>query len=153
MTNDNADDALLGQLQDLLHRADPIPPNVVAAAKASLTWRTIDAELAELSFDSLEQDRDLVGVRSTDLARILVFQAESLRIEVQVTEDGDQFRLVGQVDQPGERQISIRHGGALVVVTTDGRGRFRVTAAFEGPISLQVERPGQPPVETSWTTL
>lgn len=153
MTNHDADDALLGQLRDLLHRADPVPQNVIAAAKASLTWRTIDAELAELSFDSLDQERELAGVRATDLARILVFEAATLRIEVQVTVSGDEVSLLGQVDQPGERGITFRHAGEPAVVRTDGRGRFRLTSAFSGPVSLQVERPGQPPVETSWTTL
>ena len=40
---------------------EPVPADVVAAAKASFTWRTIDAELAELTFDSVADTDALVG--------------------------------------------------------------------------------------------
>ena len=43
--------------------SEPVPADVVAAAKATFTWRTIDAELAALTFDSVADADALAGVR------------------------------------------------------------------------------------------
>ena len=49
----NPEDAqLLDELRRAASRFDPPPPAVVEAARSSFTWRTIDAELAALVFDS-----------------------------------------------------------------------------------------------------
>jgi hypothetical protein len=42
------DDRLLGACRSIAAKADPAPPEVVAGALAALSWRTVDAELAEL---------------------------------------------------------------------------------------------------------
>lgn len=42
------DDMLLGRLARTLGRVDPVPAPLVAGAAGLLTWRTVDAELAEL---------------------------------------------------------------------------------------------------------
>ena len=47
-------DPTFATLRSVIDRADPVPPAVIAAAKASFTWRTIDSELAELVADSAE---------------------------------------------------------------------------------------------------
>ena len=46
------DDALLAALRRIPRHADPVPGPVLEAARGSFTWRTIDAELAELAYDS-----------------------------------------------------------------------------------------------------
>ncbi len=42
------DDELLGMLRAALEASDPVPEAVLDAARASFTWRMIDAELAAL---------------------------------------------------------------------------------------------------------
>ena len=42
------DDRILELLSRAVDRADPVPEHVTEAARESFTWRTIDAELAEL---------------------------------------------------------------------------------------------------------
>ncbi|HEX2274602.1 MAG TPA: hypothetical protein VHG90_12085 [Acidimicrobiales bacterium] len=42
------DEGLLQAYRSIVARTDPVPPEVVAAARAALSWRTIDGELAEL---------------------------------------------------------------------------------------------------------
>jgi hypothetical protein len=42
------DDRLLRACRSIAAQADPVPPEVVAGALAALSWRTVDAELAEL---------------------------------------------------------------------------------------------------------
>ena len=46
------DRLLLEQLRAAAEEHDPVPPHVLAAAKASFTWRTIDAEI-EAARDAL----------------------------------------------------------------------------------------------------
>ena len=47
-----ADEQLLDGLRRAASQFDPPPPAVIEAARSSFTWRTIDAELAALVFDS-----------------------------------------------------------------------------------------------------
>ena len=47
------DERLLAALRELFDRSTPLPPRVVEMAKESYTWRTVDAELAALTSDSL----------------------------------------------------------------------------------------------------
>ena len=49
-------DPMFATLRSVIDRADPVPQAVVAAARAAYTWRTIDAELAELTADSAMAD-------------------------------------------------------------------------------------------------
>ena len=55
------------QLGRLLDESDPVPDELVAFAAASLTWRTVGSELAELLFDSAQEDT--VAVRAAEGAR------------------------------------------------------------------------------------
>jgi hypothetical protein len=54
---------LLVELRGLINRLDQVPENVDEAARAAYTWRTIDAELAELTRDSLVDEENLHAVR------------------------------------------------------------------------------------------
>ena len=60
----SSDDELMAALGRALQQQDPVPDDVVEAAKATFAWRTIDAELAALTFDSVADADALVGVRS-----------------------------------------------------------------------------------------
>ena len=59
----DGDDRLIEVLRRALAEADEVPTEVVAAARAAWTWRTIDAELAALVHDSTLDDQELAGVR------------------------------------------------------------------------------------------
>ena len=58
MTSAAPDVTLLAKLGRLLDRLDPVPPESLDQARQLFCWRSVDAELAELSFDSL-LDRDM----------------------------------------------------------------------------------------------
>ena len=73
------------------------PADVVAAAKATFTWRTIDAELAELTFDSVADTDALAGVRGGGGPRALTFEHDDVVVEVEVSEHAAGRTLVGQV--------------------------------------------------------
>jgi hypothetical protein len=146
------DERLLELLRQAAGRFDPPPAAVVEAARASLTWRTIDAELAALSFDSAV-DRAAVAVRGKGGSRLLTFVAPGLNIEVEVAPVGERRRLTGQLVPPQPARIDIRHAGGITTVEADRLGRFGADAISAGPVSLRCrpgDAPDAPAVVTEW---
>lgn len=153
-------DALLGQLQGLLARVDPMPAQLLDQVRRSFCWHTIDAELAELAFDSLtDRESDLVVRSGADAAlepRMLGFGAvvhgEELSIEVEVSPSGDGSVLVGQVFPAGARGVEVQAGaGGSTEVPIDDLGRFVVEPLPCGPVRLRVEHAGRR-VQTTWVS-
>lgn len=133
------------------------PPDVVAAAKATFTWRTIDAELAELTFDSGADSDALAGVRSGGGARALTFEHDDVVVEVEVNEDAGGRTLVGQVGPAAPEWVELQQasGAAAVRFETDDMGRFRVPGVASGPVRLLCRFPagGRPELLTAWVTI
>jgi hypothetical protein len=149
------DQALLEELRAAARRFDPPPAAVLEAARASLTWRTIDAELAALEFDSVV-DQAADAVRSGEGPRLLMFSAPGLNIEVQVSPIGPRRQLVGQLVPAQPARIDVRHAGGVTTVQADQLGRFGVDAVSAGPVSLRCHLATVPPsplVVTEWTPL
>lgn len=146
------EDELYEELRAVLHRADPVPAAVEEAARASFTWRTVDAELAELAYDSALDDDRLAGVRSVAAGpRTVTFEGAGVTVEVEVAEEGGRRRLLGQLVPPGVASVDVRHGAGVVTVTADEVGRFTVEALPPGPVSLRcTPAGGGAAVETSW---
>lgn len=149
------DAKLLDELRALVRKADPVPGEVEATARASFTWRTIDAELADLAYDSLLDDDRLAGVRGGDAARTLTFEGPTFSVELEVADDAGLRRLLGQLIPPGPAQIEVRHSGGLLCVGADEVGRFAASGVAAGPVSLRclVEGTDGPPLETAWVTV
>lgn len=160
MTSAARGDTLLMELGGLLDRLDPVPPELIDRARQLFCWRSIDAELAELSFDSL-LDHDLaLAVRSGDGSvlgpRMLGFGAvvdgEDLSIEVEVSAMDGQSTMIGQLDPAGARTIGVQaRDGEVVEVPVDEVGRFSVRPVPSGPVRLQVEHAGRL-VQTTWVS-
>jgi len=133
-TTGPVEEALEQAMQAAFAVLDPVPAEVVAAAKACFTWRTIDAELAALSYDSLEDADALVGVRGPSTHRALSFEYADVVIDVEVDEQGDERMLTGQV-APAASGIELHHASeaAPVPVSVDELGRFRASVR-PGPI-------------------
>lgn len=159
MTAPGGDD-LLGALHGLLSRLDPMPPESLDQARRAFCWRTIDAELAELSFDSLV-DRDLeLAVRSAADAdsepRMLGFgtvvDGADLAIEVEVETSPAGISLVGQLWPPGAATVEVQTGsGEAAMVAVDELGRFLVEPVPPGPVRLSVPHHGRV-VNTAWVS-
>jgi hypothetical protein len=142
------DDQLLAELGVALDATDPVPERFVEAAKQTFTWRTIDAELAELVFDSAESE--LAGVRGGDATRQVTFRAPAFEIEVAIISDGSR-RLVGQLVPPVEGAVELRFGDTSHSTQSDALGRFSFEDVPLGPISLEVALPDGATVQTEWT--
>ncbi|HWF42092.1 MAG TPA: hypothetical protein VN738_05225 [Acidothermaceae bacterium] len=142
---------LLAELRNVVDQADPIPEPVVAAAKAVFTWRTIDAELAELVADSFVT---AAGTRTADAARLLTFQADDTEVEVEIAATGATRRITGQLVPPGPAEITIRWAGGSVEARTDELGRFSADNVPALAVSLSILRRGAGrPVVTSWVSI
>ena len=144
---DPADRRLLDHVRSALDEHDPVPDAVVSAARASLTWLTVDAELAALAEDSA---LSATGVRSVDTSRVLTFECSTGVIVLEVTSLGDTRRLVGQTDRPSH--LSITHPGGETEIDTDEHGRFQVEGISAGLVRLRCVFTDSPdaPIVTSW---
>jgi hypothetical protein len=133
---DLGEEGLLRELRAIVSRIDPTPPEMVAAAKSGFIWRTLDAELAQLTSDSvLDADR-MAAVRGVAAPELLTFEAAGLTVEVETAAGPDGVRLLGQLVPPQAGSVEVRHTGGTVTVDADDMGRFTAAGLQAGPVSL-----------------
>jgi len=143
-------DAALRALGEALQAADGPPDQVVSQAKAIFTWRTIDAELAELTFDSLV-DGELAGVRGFQAARNLTFETAAVVIDAEITTVSAGFDVVGSLMPAADATFAYqRPDGAEVDVAVDDLGRFRLDGLTAGTLRFVVRAGDGARVVTDW---
>lgn len=150
------DEQLIGELRALFGELDPVPPLVIETAKASLGWRRLDADLAELLSDSALQEEPFALARGGEAtARAVTFSSTELTIDIEVHVDDEARTLMGQLSPPAAAGIEVQTtSDEMVSSTADELGRFRVRLATGGPIRIRVlGADDNPPVETSWITV
>jgi hypothetical protein len=150
------DDRLLDDLRATASSHDDIPPGVLDAARAAFTWRTIDAELADLAtltFDSDTTDRELAGVRGTVEARLLSFEGAEGALEVELTVEAAEVRFVGQILPAAAATVFVDDPSGTTDVSASPNGRFDARIATIGPVRLRVVVDGRPLVRTEWIIL
>ncbi|WP_232660907.1 hypothetical protein [Pseudonocardia sp. TRM90224] len=155
MDGSAADDALLAELAEVLRPQLVPPPELVEAAKQSYTWRTVDAELARLTHDSLIDDGPVLA-RSSGQPRILTFEVSAVVIEVEVDTTPSGRRLLGQLVPAVEMELEVHVGevGQDETVTATGRsdalGRFVLPLPKQrGLVRLRCTLPDGAAVETA----
>lgn len=130
------DDVLLDALRDALSTSpiDDVPPEFVAAAKAAFTWRNIDAELLLItSYDSVLDDTLFARARSTATARQLVFDADGVMLQVEVSPAGITGQLV-----PADGPVTlVSPTGDVETATVDEMGTFVMDAGPRGPVKFR----------------
>lgn len=141
MSNDWLDnDSLLRALDEALRTPDRTPPAVYDAARAVYTWRTVDAELAELVHDSHGEAPALAGLRAEEAdLRTLSFAAPGLTIELGVSPTA----LLGLLEPPGPPEVTVRlDDGETSTVPVDEDGCFRIAPPPAGLFRLACETSG-----------
>jgi hypothetical protein len=118
-------------------RSDQVPATVVEASRQLFTWRTVDAELAELLEESA-----LTGVRGSDDDR-LTFAAGDARVVVRVTDE----LLVGQVE-PAPLAVRVDEVGRPPLPATLTGSSFTAPAP-RGPTRIYVQLPDRT-ITTDW---
>lgn len=151
---DRADEALLGELAALLAPGGEPPPEVLRAARGSFTWRTVDAEIAALTYDSLLDDTP-VATRAAARSRILAFEADGLTIEVELDATPGGRRLLGQLVPAQEAEVELLADGAVVAAAAaDGLGRFAMALpAAPQRVVVRCRVPGARSVESAPTVV
>ena len=140
----------LAEVGKALDEAGRVPRAVVDAGYAAWSWRTLDAELAELTYDSLSDDLAQVASRSPDAAaaHAMTFTSAALTIELDVDPD----RVLGQLVPPRPGVVTAtRRDGASTTQAVDDRGCFVIEPVPVGAFRLRVE--GAPAVSTGWISL
>jgi hypothetical protein len=131
---------------------DPVPPWLERAATDAFDLRQIDAELAELVFDSWLEH---AVVRGESDPRLLTFQAGDAVIDVELSGTGNTRRMVGHLLPAGPARVEVRSPRGTVAVPVDALGRF-ATPLPAGPFSLICRWPQLAPeqvVVTDWITV
>ena len=146
------DDELLAALGEAIQAREEVPEWFVETGKNAYAWHNIDAELAQLTYDS-DSDQDRVpaaAVRSeTASIRALTFTSERLSIELEVSES----TLVGQVIPPQAGTLEIHTTAGVTSSPVDEIGSFTVTPIPNSPFRLRCRTADGTDVLTGWITL
>ncbi|GAA1630880.1 hypothetical protein GCM10009733_029580 [Nonomuraea maheshkhaliensis] len=146
------DEELLARLIVALTAADAVPRDFVEAGKTAFAWHNIDAELAELAYDSgLQQDEEAALLRADPAAlRALTFVAAELSIELEITEG----TLIGQLVPPQAGRIHVlSESGYSHVAAVDEMGVFVLNEKPPEPFRLQCRTVTGLSVSTDWIRL
>ena len=147
---DERDEALIEQLRNTL-QADAVPQSVTDAAKAALSWRRIDAELAELLSDSA-LDAEPALARGEAVVRSVSFSAGKTIVELEVHQDRERRTLLGQLSPAATWTVEVQgtDGSAAEPVRSDLLGRFRIALQRGGTIRLRLSGAEGAVIETAW---
>ncbi|GAA0919989.1 hypothetical protein [Virgisporangium aurantiacum] len=142
------DNDLLALLEEALDAEGDVPPDFIAAGKAAFAWRTIDAELAALVYDS-DREPALTRTQTTADLRALTFASAHVTIELELTGVG----LIGQLVPPSTAEIDVQTAaGVTSSVTTDELGCFTIRVIPQEPFRLRCRAGETIDVLTTWIT-
>ena len=147
MSDDHlSDEELEIQIRAALH--DPVPDDLIRISDGLFTWRTIDAELAELELSDSEQS---AGVRGED-STTLTFLIEDQVIEVELLVESGELVVDLGGDWASDVRLVTPDGGELVG-DIDEVGVARFADPPTGPIQLIISRANGGAIKTRWVTL
>lgn len=141
---DPAEEELMARLRNAAAELDPVPDHVLAAARAALSTRRLDEELAALVADSALAD---AGVRAADAeVRLLSFETADVSLELQVEYRGGEVAVRGLVTgAAGDAVVEV--AGERHTALVD-EGWFAVTGLPRGATRVRVGS-----IVTSWVQL
>ena len=144
------DDELLAALGEALRAREEVPEWFVETGKNAYAWHNIDAELAQLTYDS-SLDRDAAAVVRSEAAsiRALTFTSVQLSIELEVTESS----LVGQLIPPRAGTLEVHTTAGVTSTPVDEIGSFVVDPIPASPFRLRCRTQDGADVLTGWITL
>jgi hypothetical protein len=147
------DEQLLAALRESMRARQAVPAEFVEIGKSAYAWHHIDAELAQLTYDSSrEQDREQTASMRSETAsiRALTFTSAHLSLELEVT-DGS---LLGQIIPPRAGTLETQtRAGATTSTPVDEIGCFVVDPIPAGPFRLRCRTVDGADVLTGWIML
>lgn len=108
------------------------PASAIDVLKEAFVWRTIEADLLEISFDSALEP---TAVRDADAVRTLELSAGSFSVVVEIGADD---RLRGQLVPAAEGSVELRGLERTISSSIAADGRFIFDEVLAGPVRLRV---------------
>ena len=145
------DERLLAALGEALKASEDVPSWFVETGKNAFAWHNIDAELAQLTYDSNEDRHEVAVVRSeTASVRSLTFTSAHLTVELEVAENS----LLGQIIPPRGGTLEIHtKAGTISTTEVDEIGCFAVDPIPDSPFRLRCRTADGTDVLTGWITI
>jgi hypothetical protein len=145
------DDELLAALRRAVLEREAVPDEFIDAGKSAFAWHNIDAELAQLTYDSVRDSEAALSMRSEAATiRALTFTSAHLSIELEVGVDS----LVGQIIPTQAATIRVQpRAGAEVSVPADAIGCFSIRPVPSGEFRLHCKTAHGVDALTGWITL
>jgi hypothetical protein len=145
------DEQLLAALREALGADEAVPPEFIEAGKNAYAWHNIDAELAQLTYDSIhEPDRALSLRAEAASIRALTFTSAHLTIELEVSEDS----VLGQVIPAQSGMIEVQgREGTTASTEADEVGCFLIRPIPDSPFRLRFRTADDTDILTGSITL
>jgi hypothetical protein len=162
------DAELVAKLRHVAAQIDSVPEEVLAAARAAITTRNLDGELAALLGDSAGDDDAESDPTSVPLAfepvrsetaadqgsRMLAFASRGVQLDLEVRSHGDHRDLIGQLTGASADGCVLELAtGEEYPVGVDGLGRFLVEGVRRGPVRVRCRSIAGGYVITAWVTI
>ena len=144
------DEELLAALSEAIRAREQVPEWFIETGKNAYAWHNIDAELAQLTYDS-SLDRDLAAAVRSEAAsiRALTFTSGRLSIELEVGES----TLLGQIVPPQTGTLEVHTAAGVTSSPVDEIGCFSVTPIPASPFRIRCRTQDGADVLTGWITL
>ena len=145
------DEQLLAALREALGADENVPPEFIELGKNAYAWHNIDAELAQLTYDSSHEPDHALSLRAEAASiRALTFTSAHLTIELEVSEDS----VLGQVipAQSGVIEIQGREG-TTAATEADEVGCFLIRPIPDSPFRLRFRTADDTDILTGSITL
>ena len=151
MRDDRDDDQLLAALGEAIRARLAVPAQFIEAGKNAYAWHNIDAELAQLTYDSSHDENWSAVVRSeTAFVRTLTFASAHFTLDLEVTEGS----LLGQITPAQEGTIEARtEDDATTATPVDTVGFFSIEPIPASPVRLYYRASEGTDMVTGWITL
>jgi len=144
------DEQLLAALGEALRARQAVPEWFVETGKNAYAWHNIDAELAQLTYDSNRDEDTVAAVRSEAASiRALTFTSGRLSIELEVAESS----LLGQIIPPRAGTLEVHTTAGVTCSPVDEIGCFVVDPIPSSPFRLRCRTQDGADVLTGWITL
>lgn len=151
MREDWDDATLLAALGEALRTRKAVPSWFTETGKSAFAWHNIDAELAQLTYDSGHATAEAPATRSEPASiRALTFTSSHLTVELEVTGNS----VLGQIIPPrsGTLEINTREG-ETTTTEVDEIGCFLVEPIPSTPFRLRWRTTDGSDVLTGWIML
>jgi hypothetical protein len=146
------DEQLLTALGEAMKARRAVPSWFIETGKNAYAWHNIDAELAQLTYDSRTDTDAMAVARSeseTASIRALTFTSAHLSIELEVAGGS----LLGQIVPPQAGSLETHTKAGVTSAPVDEAGFFALEPIPPGPFLLRFRTTDGAYVMTGWITL